>query len=70
MEGVGSGATVCAPYLDALVYVDAEPAVRRQRAITRDGAVFAPHWERWAEQEVEHFAAERTKDRADFVIQT
>jgi hypothetical protein len=31
----------------------------------RDGATYAPHWARWAAQERAHFAADRTRERAD-----
>lgn len=30
---------------------------RRERALARDGETFAPHWERWAQQERAHFGA-------------
>ena len=36
--------------------------------IARDGETFRPHWERWARQEDVLFAAEGTRDRADFRI--
>lgn len=32
---------------------------RRERALSRDGETFAPHWDRWAEQEAAHFAEHR-----------
>ncbi|MBA3907794.1 MAG: hypothetical protein H0X35_14075 [Pseudonocardiales bacterium] len=39
--------------------------MRYRRAIERDGATYASHWDRWATQEWAHFAADRTRDRAD-----
>ncbi len=30
-------------------------AVRRRRALTRDGATYAPHWQRWADQDLGRF---------------
>lgn len=68
VEGVGAGARVCRPHLSVLVYLDAAPAVRRARALARDGDLFAPHWEAWASQEARHFAAEGTRRQADLVI--
>jgi uridine kinase len=70
LDGVGSGARVIRPYLSLLIWVDAPPDVRKQRALTRDGSTYAPHWDRWAAQEVRHFAAEDTRHHADLVIST
>ncbi len=67
VEGAGAGGLACAPYESALIWLDADPAERRRRALARDGAMFAPHWERWAAQEAAHFAADRTRERADVV---
>ena len=33
------------------VWLRLEEGERRRRALARDGQVFAPHWDRWAEQE-------------------
>jgi hypothetical protein len=32
--------------------------------------MFAPHWERWAEQERQLFELEQTRERADLIILT
>ena len=45
-------------------------AVRRARALARDGAVYAPHWDRWAAQEDALLARERTSERADVELDT
>lgn len=70
VEGVASGSAAVAPYLSALVWMDAPRDLRMARGITRDGEAFAPHWETWAAMEAEHFARERTRQRADLVIDT
>ncbi|UER55771.1 hypothetical protein HJG43_06415 [Kineosporiaceae bacterium SCSIO 59966] len=70
VEGVGSGARACAPYLSLLVWVEAPRAVRFARGMARDGDAFRPHWQQWAEQETAHFAAEGTRDRADVHLPT
>jgi uridine kinase len=70
VEGAGAGALACMPYLSALVWIDAPEAVRKERALARDGAAYAPHWDRWARQERAHFARERTRERADLVLDT
>lgn len=68
VEGCGSGALRLAGLVDFLVWVDAPQALRRERAIARDGESYAGNWRRWADQEDAHFAANRTRERADLVI--
>lgn len=68
VEGVGSGARRAAPYLALLVWVEAPADVRKERALARDGDVFRPYWDRWARQEEALLATERTRDRADVVV--
>ncbi len=68
VEGVGAGARRAAAYASALVWVEAPSAVRKQRALDRDGDTFAPHWDAWAAQEDAMLARERTPDRADLII--
>jgi uridine kinase len=65
LEGCGSGAQACRPYLSVLVWVDAPQSLRHERAMARDGEGYRPHWRRWADQEDAHFAREGTADRAD-----
>lgn len=65
VEGVGSGAVACAPYLSAVVWIEAPREERMRRGIERDGEAYRPHWERWAAQEVEMFGRDRTRERAD-----
>ncbi|MCI2239073.1 hypothetical protein MN205_11300 [Kineococcus sp. TRM81007] len=66
VEGVGAGCT--AVRADVLVWVAAAEAVRRRRALGRDGAVFAPHWRRWAVQEEALFAVHDVRAAADVVL--
>lgn len=68
VEGVGSGARRVSDLVTVLVWVDAAYEVRMRRGIERDGEAFAPHWEAWAAAEMEHFAREDTRARADLVI--
>ncbi len=67
VEGVGSGA---AGATSLLVWLDAPEEVRHRRAMERDGAAYAPYWNRWAAQERAHFAADATRARADVVLRT
>lgn len=68
VEGVGTGARRAAAYETVLVWLEAAPAVRKQRALDRDGETFAQHWDEWAAQEDAMLARERTPNRADVVI--
>lgn len=68
VEGCASGSTAAAPYLSLLLWIDAPHDVRMARSLARDGEMFAPHWDRWAAQEKVLFRAERTRERADLVI--
>ncbi|MFM9126640.1 MAG: hypothetical protein ACKOTA_03585, partial [Solirubrobacterales bacterium] len=42
----------------------------RRRALERDGEVFDRHWDRWSEQVEAHLERERTRERADVVVDT
>lgn len=68
VEGVGAGARRAAVYASLLVWLEVSPAVRKKRALDRDGETFAPHWDRWAAQEDAMLARERTPERADIVL--
>jgi len=41
------------------IWLECPEALRRERALDRDGEVFAPHWERWAAQEDALFSVAR-----------
>jgi energy-coupling factor transporter ATP-binding protein EcfA2 len=70
VEGVGSGAGPCAPYLSVLVWVDAPGALRYRRAMERDGAGYRPHWERWAAQERRYVDEHDPAARADVTVRS
>ncbi|MFC4587360.1 nucleoside/nucleotide kinase family protein [Sphaerisporangium corydalis] len=70
VEGVGSGALAAGPYTSFLVWMEAPLAVRRERALGRDGGTYRPHWERWALQERAYFATDRVRERADLTVDT
>lgn len=68
VEGVGAGTLALAAHRTLLVWTTAPDAVRRSRALTRDGGSYAPHWDAWAEQEERYFAADPTLPDADLVV--
>ena len=64
VERVGAGARRAAAFASLLVWLEVPAAVRRKRALDRDGGTFAPYWDRWAAQEEAMLARERTPERA------
>lgn len=69
LEGVGSGSLRAAGVTTVLVWIEAPYDVRMRRGLERDGDAFAPHWEEWARDEIDHFARHRTRERADLVVE-
>lgn len=65
VEGVGSAAAACAAFLSVVVWIEAPPEERQRRGLERDGETYRPHWQRWARQEQDMFASDRTHERAD-----
>ena len=49
------------------LWLDAPAEQRFARAIARDGDAYAPHWQRWAEQEERHIAVNDPAALADLV---
>ena len=70
VDGAGCGSRAAAEFVSMIIWLDADPELRQQRALERDGEMFAPHWGSWAEQETELFEREQTRERADLVILT
>jgi len=70
VEGCGSSVLPAGDYAGLRVWVEAPREVRLARGIARDGEAYRPHWQRWAAQETELFARDRTRERADLVCWT
>jgi uridine kinase len=68
VEGVGAGARRAARYESLIVWLAAPLAVRKKKALERDGQSYLPHWDRWASQEEAMLAREQTPERADVVL--
>jgi hypothetical protein len=67
IEGVGAGARLLRPYLSGVVLLESAAAVRKRRALARDGETYAPHWQRWAAHEDAFYAGGMP---ADLIIGT
>jgi uridine kinase len=68
LEGVGAGHPGYADRVAALVWVEAPEAVRLRRGLERDGAELAPQWHTWMRDEAALHARERTRERADLLV--
>lgn len=68
IEGCGALTPGNRALADVGVWVDAADDVRKERALTRDGASYSPHWERWAAQERAHWERNRPWELADVVL--
>ncbi len=70
VEGAGASAGEAGRYAAVRVWVEADEPTRRHRGIARDGAAYAPHWQRWAAQEAALFNRDGTRARADVYVDT
>jgi len=70
VEGVGSGAEPGWALESALIWLEADRDERFRRAVQRDGESYLPHWQRWAAHEDGLFALDKTRSRADLIINT
>ena len=68
VEGCGALSRRAARSADLRVWVELPEPERRARALARDGAVYAPHWDRWARQERAFIAREDPRGAADLVV--
>lgn len=68
VEGVGSLTRASRPLADLAIWVEYPAALRKERALDRDGELFAPHWDDWAAQEDALLAVERPWELADLVV--
>ncbi len=68
VEGVGAVTARSRPLADAAIWVQLDDQTRKARALARDGDTYAPHWDRWAAQELAFIARENPGDRAGLVI--
>ena len=68
LEGVGCGADRYADAITSLVWVEAPRDLRLARGVARDGDTVLPQWLAWMTDEDALFARERTRERADVVV--
>lgn len=68
LEGVGSGAVHFADDITMLVWVEAPAEVRLARGVSRDGEPLREEWVRWMRLEAGFAATNRTRERADVLL--
>lgn len=68
LEGVGSGHLGYADAIGVLVWVEAPRTLRRARGLARDGEALMPFWDAFVVDEDRLHAAERTRERADVLV--
>jgi hypothetical protein len=68
LEGVGSGAHDQADLITVLAWVEVPYDLRMARGLERGGVGVAENWRQWAVDEQGLFARERTRERADVVL--
>lgn len=70
LEGCGAANAAARRYAGLVIWLEAGDAQRRKRALTRDGELFAPHWEEWERDFRAYCARERPREGADVVLDT
>jgi uridine kinase len=68
VEGVGAGVAKWAHVQNVLVWVEAPEELRHRRVLQRDGASYREVLEQWWRDEQAHFTRERTRERADVIV--
>lgn len=68
LEGCGSAPRAVDDRVALRVWVEVPATLRLRRGLERDGEHVREHWLAWAEAEHAHFAAERTRERSDVVV--
>lgn len=69
VEGVGALTPHSRSLADLAIWVDADDADRKRRALLRDGETYLPHWDRWAAQEDDFIARYDPRRNADLIAQ-
>ena len=70
VEGSGVLSRANRSFATFAVWVELDDVERRRRALDRDGDLYAPHWDRWAAQEVAFVAREHPAELADVVVRS
>lgn len=69
IEGCGALTPASRAVATVSIWLELPENIRRERALARDGDMFAPHWERWAAQEAAHWRRHQPDQLADLVLE-
>ncbi|MGL4831322.1 MAG: phosphotransferase-like protein [Propionibacteriaceae bacterium] len=68
IEGCGALTAQSAALASYAIFLDLDAQQRKERALARDGDVFRPYWDFWAEQERAHWAQDQPQQLADLIL--
>ncbi|MFZ0529660.1 MAG: cobalt ABC transporter, partial [Propionicimonas sp.] len=68
VEGCGAITQASSALAGLAIWVELDADQRRHRALARDGAGFAAHWDDWAAQEAAHWQVDRPRALADLIV--
>lgn len=68
LEGCGSASAGIRGYASVVVWVEAPAEECLRRGLARDGVALDSRWRAWQADEAAHFARDRTRAAADFVV--
>jgi hypothetical protein len=68
VEGCGAITVASRALAGLAVWLEVDEAARRHRALARDGAEFASHWDDWAAQEAVHWLSDQPRALADHIL--
>jgi hypothetical protein len=70
LEGVASAQIAIEESLATSIWLDLDPLIGYHRVIDRDGEKISREMTQWLVMQEQHFAADRTKERCEFLLST
>jgi uridine kinase len=70
LEGVASAQRAIEESLATSIWLDLDPEIGYRRVIERDGENISLEMKKWLVTQEQHFAADRTKERCEFLLST
>ena len=70
LEGVASAQLPIAESLTTSIWLELDPEIGFRRVIERDGENISLEMKKWLVTQEQHFAADRTKERCEFLLST
>ncbi len=68
IEGVSAGRSEWAKHLSLVIWIETPRSERLRRGVDRDGIGALDDWESWMAREDAHYERDRTRERADVVL--